>query len=102
MNLSRDDIEQFAQAARVLERASRTIESIDAREISNSSRASVTFDAGGIGLWLAVTCCVAMGVMNLFLLAMLLAHDRKIDNLSDYLNAIYMQAPHLKPQEKST
>lgn len=38
--------------------------------------------------------------LNAALLVMYMAHDRKIDRLEDYLQAIYIQAPWLKPEEK--
>lgn len=36
--------------------------------------------------------------LNAALLAMFVSHDRKIERLEDYLQAIYAQAPHLKPE----
>lgn len=38
--------------------------------------------------------------LNAALLVMYLNHDRKIDDLNHYLQAIYLQAPWLKPPEK--
>lgn len=38
--------------------------------------------------------------LNAALLVMFLSHDRKIDRLEDYLQAVYIQAPWLKPEEK--
>lgn len=37
--------------------------------------------------------------LNAALLVMYMSHDRKIDRLEDYLQAVYIQAPWLKPQE---
>lgn len=65
----------------------------------NTSQSTITISAGGVGVWLAVTACAAMMVMNLALLAMWVTHDRKIDALQHYLNAVYMMAPHLKPED---
>lgn len=67
----------------------------------NSSSANITVQAGGIGLWLAVTCCAVMLAANVFLAVLVMDHSRKIDDLGDYLAAIYAQAPHLKPAESS-
>jgi hypothetical protein len=39
--------------------------------------------------------------LNVALLAIVVNHERKIDDLTHYLNAIYMAAPHLKPPEKT-
>lgn len=60
----------------------------------------VTINAGGAGVWIAVTCCVVSFVINIGLAVAFVNHDRKIDDLGDYLNAIYMMAPSLKPPEK--
>lgn len=65
----------------------------------NSSVSNITFSAGGVGLWVAVTCCVVMLAANVFLAVIVMDHSRKIDDLGDYLAAIYAQAPHLKPAE---
>ena len=37
--------------------------------------------------------------LNVALLAMFVMHDRKIERMQDHLNAIYMMAPHLKPEK---
>ncbi len=37
--------------------------------------------------------------LNAALLAMFVMHDRKIERMQDHLNAIYMMAPHLKPEK---
>jgi len=66
---------------------------------SNIQQSTVTVQAGGFGLWVATTCCALMLGMNLCLLVMLAGHDRKIERLEDYLQAIYTQAPHLKPKD---
>ena len=60
---------------------------------------TVTINAGGAGVWIAVTCCIVSFVINLGLAVAFLSHDRKIERLQDYISAIYMQAPHLKPEE---
>lgn len=48
----------------------------------NENSAKITINAGGIGVWLAVTACGMMLAMNLALLVMLVDHGRKIDELS--------------------
>lgn len=65
----------------------------------NRNNTSVRIEAGGVGVWVAVTLCMVMLAVNIGLLAMFINHDRKIDDLNSYLNAIYMMAPHLKPEE---
>lgn len=66
----------------------------------NSSTSRVTIQAGGAGLWLAVTLCACMAVANLFLVALYVDQGRRIDDNSHKLNAIYMMAPHLKPEDE--
>jgi hypothetical protein len=65
----------------------------------STNTATITVNAGGVGLWLAVTCCVVALVASAFLALMVHDQARQIDRLDDYLNAIYAQAPHLKPKE---
>jgi ABC-type spermidine/putrescine transport system permease subunit II len=63
----------------------------------NSNQSTVTVSAGGVGVWIAVTCCVVSFVINVALAVAFVNHDRKIDDLGDYISAIYMMAPSLKP-----
>lgn len=98
MSLTPDEVQQFAHAAQAFERAARTIEGIGKGPASNS--ATIAVNAGGVGVWVAVTCCAVMLAANLFLAALVMDHSRKIDDLGDYLNAIYQMAPHLKQQEQ--
>ena len=71
---------------------------------NQSNNATVTLQAGGLGVWICATCCVVM-------FALLLAgscsagffavkQSERMDRMQDYLNAIYAQAPQLKPKEK--
>lgn len=64
----------------------------------NTSASTITVNAGGIGVYIAATCCAVMLAVNLFLIAIIVNHERKIDDLSDYIHAIYMMAPSLKPE----
>lgn len=65
-----------------------------------SSASHITVNAGGIGVYIAVTCCAVMLAVNIFLIAIIVNHERKIDDLGDYIHAIYMVAPQLKPESK--
>lgn len=67
---------------------------------SNSSASTITVNAGGLGVYIAATCCAVMLAVNLFLIAIIVNHERKIDDLGDYIHAIYMVAPQLKPESK--
>ena len=63
-----------------------------------SGSAQITVSAGGVGVWIAATCAALCAVMVLMLGLLYVDQSRKIDNLSDYLAAIYAQAPQLKPE----
>ncbi len=85
----------------------------------NNSASSIHVNAGGIGVWIAVICCATMlgsmiGIAFWFNGEM--AHiaetrneqnrrmdklERDVRDMNDYLAAIYVQAPQLKPKEKT-
>lgn len=78
-----------------------------ARTASNSSRADININGGGVGVWIATTAALVMLACNVFLAALVIDlrnadrdTGRKLSDLDAYLAAIYMQAPHLKPVEK--
>ena len=66
---------------------------------SNTNTAKIEVNAGGIGVWIATTCCFVMMAVSLFMALWVVDLSRKVSDLNDYLNAIYMMAPHLKPKE---
>ena len=96
--MDRLDEDLIARFAAAVDRVSRVSQSIGQGPL-NAGSSVITVNAGGIGVWIAGTCCLVMLAVNLFLAAMLIDHSRKIDDLRDYLNAIYMMAPQLKPAE---
>lgn len=57
---------------------------------SNSSASTITVNAGGIGVYIAVTCCAVMLAVNILLVAIIVDHSRKLDRLQDYVTATYM------------
>lgn len=69
----------------------------------NSSNATIHVNAGGIGMWVAVTCCAVMFVLGVSMAVLggmaYTSTQQRLDRMQDYLNAIYMQAPQLKPKE---
>lgn len=65
----------------------------------NNSRAEIHINAGGIGVWIATTCCCVMLAISILLGLAVINQSRKIDELNAYLTAIYMMAPSLKPEE---
>lgn len=94
--LEPEDVRRFSEA---ITRVERLGQEMGANSDSQINQTTVTVQAGGIGVWAAVTCCAVMLAVNLCLLLVLSGHDRKIERLEDYLQAIYTQAPHLKPKD---
>lgn len=58
---------------------------------AGTNRANISINASGAGVWLAM-----LFVQSVMLAAIVILFV-KFDRAQDYLNAIYMQAPHLKP-----
>jgi hypothetical protein len=83
--------------ADALDRFSRKADEI--LKSGNTNTARIEVNAGGVGIWVAVTACFGMLALNVALLFNLAAHDRQIERMQDHLNAIYMMAPHLKPKD---
>jgi len=67
----------------------------------SNSNSTITVNAGGLGIWVAVAACAVMLGVNLFLAVIVIDHGRKIDDLNDYLTAVCMMAPHLKPKDSA-
>ncbi len=80
--------------ARALERFSDKADKLISR--NSSGNATITVNAGGVGLWIAVTCCVVMlaalipGALALYWVAMD-SRDR-----GHQMNALYMSVPGLR------
>lgn len=66
---------------------------------NSGNQSTISINAGGAAVWVAVSACAVMFGVNLLLVAIIVSHNRKIDDLTHYLNAIYMMAPHLKPEK---
>lgn len=64
----------------------------------NTSTANINVNAGGVGVWIATTCCAVMLGMAVVVSAIVIDQQRQISDLHDYLSAIYAQAPHLRPE----
>lgn len=67
--------------------------------VSHSPTATISVNAGGLGTWLAATAAIVCFAMTIILTLLYIDQSRQIDDLKDYLSAIYAQAPHLKPEE---
>ena len=95
-----DEISRLADVATRFEQASNRLAQALSNQGNSGNQSTITINAGGAAVWLAVSAAAVMLALNLALMVMLVNHDRKIDELEHYVNAIYMLAPHLKPQEK--
>jgi hypothetical protein len=71
---------------------------------------TVNVNAGGVGVWLCLTALLVVCVVSVVTASErakdVARQDKEISDLrddvqtlNDYLSAIYMQAPHLKPKE---
>lgn len=79
-------------------------ETRERRAMPAMTTSQVTINGGGIGVIItSAAACFMLGVMLVQSVAYngrLSAQQQEINRLEDYLSAIYMQAPHLKPPEK--
>ena len=94
-----DDARELADAAERFERASERLASALAAAGNSGNQSTITLNAGGTAVWIAVTACAMMLSVNIVLIVLLVNHDRKIDDMEHYINAIYMVAPQLRPKE---
>ena len=65
----------------------------------SSNTTTVRIEGGGVGVWIATTACCVMIAVSMLLSLWVVDLSRKVERLSDYLQAIYAQAPQLKPDE---
>lgn len=66
---------------------------------SNSTNINVNMN-GSHGIWLCVTCCL-LTLLACFFIARDVDQIKQSDrDQANQLNAIYMMAPHLKPEKK--
>jgi hypothetical protein len=94
-----DEIERFGKAVDRLG----YIASAWNGEKTGTSEAVINVHAGGWGVWIASTCCAVMlaitiagsilGTIGYF------SMQQRMDRMQDYLNAIYVIAPNLRPKD---
>lgn len=87
-----------AKLAEALEKFSRKADQL--MESGNRNTAKIDINAGGTGVWIATTACCVMVAVGLFMGLWVVDLSRKVSALEQYVTAIYMMAPHLKPEEK--
>lgn len=100
------DAEQLARAVANLDKSLARLSQPHSGHVVS---ANIQASAGGVGLWLSVTCTLIM-----FVVVILQAHDKArmaedirelrqdYDEMQAYLNAIYQQAPQLRPKQEGS
>lgn len=107
--LDADDVRRFSEAT---QRVHELQEKLGMGANNGVSTATISVNAGGVGVWIATTACAVMlGISVLGGLwasrefarmdQQLVEAREEIRTTQNYLNAIYAQAPQLKPKEKS-
>lgn len=84
-----DEIQRFERAV------ARFSEALTASS-NTGNQSTITLNAGGAAVWIAVSACAVMMAVNVALAVLLVNHDRKIDDLGHYVQAIYQAAPWLR------
>lgn len=99
--------EDTSRLVSAIDSLNQTAKKLDGLSSQGVNTTTVSLDAGGAGVWIAVTCVVVLAFMNVMQITTILRIESKYDNLEDkynrtqdYLNAIYAQAPQLKPKEE--
>lgn len=64
----------------------------------NSSASNINIHAGGIGVWICCTFCALCLMASMFTLWVVSEIKQNDRDQGNQLNAIYMMAPHLKPE----
>lgn len=94
--LDKGEVEQLTSALREAQGA--------LRGYRYGNQATITVSAGGIGVWIASTAAIVMLAVNMLLISVYVTDKQEmksnINKMQDYLNAIYMQAPQLRPKEQ--
>lgn len=87
MELPGEDVTKLVNA---IERLNDSVKKLD--QMQGSSNSYATINANGLIVSVACVILLLVGFAEM---------TRRYDRTQDYLNAIYMQAPHLKPKEES-
>lgn len=66
------------------------------RMVGGGNSATIQINAGGAGLWVAVTCCIVMLVCTVFMAAALLWVAMGSRDQGHQMNALYMSVPGLR------
>lgn len=91
-----DNQGEGARLADALEKFSRKADQL--MEAGTRNSAKIEVNAGGTGVWIATTACCVMVAVGLFMGLWVVDLSRRVSELNNYLQAIYMMAPQLKPE----
>lgn len=90
-----DTLEEARALRAAIEALARKIDEAPAKV----NTATVSINAGGIGVWVASTCAAVSVAVAICLGGVILNQQREIAELRQYAVATYMIAPHLKPED---
>ena len=62
----------------------------------NSNSSNITVNAGGVGLWVAITCALVSSLMAVIVSIMFIYVLIKTDRIGDYQAVIYQQLPEIR------
>ncbi len=65
---------------------------------TSTNTQTIRFDVGGVAIWLSLTCCIVTVFLVIVAGFFYVDQMRRVDKMQDYLNAIYLQAPSLRPK----
>jgi len=83
---------------RTLDRLDKVLPHLSSNNTVGTS--TINVNAGGIGVWLAVTCTAVATTLCMVMVLMYVDTNRKYDRMQDLLSVIYQQAPWLKEPPK--
>jgi hypothetical protein len=68
---------------------------------STSSASNININAGGVGLWIAVTCSIVTFVAVVIGAFFYVDQMRRVDRIQDYFNVQYQQQQTVKPTKET-
>jgi len=96
----KSQIQRFESATEKLDRALEFYQEVHKPlPNSNSSASNIHVNAGGLGIWVCSTFCALCLMASLFTLYVVSEIKQNDRDQGNQLNAIYMMAPHLKPEK---
>ena len=90
----------IAELTKAANRLNAALERLDQQP--RGQTVTVALNAGGLGVWIATTCCAVAVAVCLTLALAVSDLRREIGEAKAALFAIYAQAPHLRPQPEDS